>query len=102
MIAAAWADGAMDAEEEAQILGRLQGQGLERAEKEFLLNALHEPKSIAELTQGVDDRRVAQTMYSLAVATLVIDSEPERKWLDQLAAALSISQEMQRFIEEEM
>lgn len=102
MIAAAWADGKVDAEEESQILARLQDQGLDKEEKLFLLNELHDPKPIVQLTTGVDDPRVAQTMYSLAVATLVIDTEEERNWLNKLAEALSISSDMQSFIEEDM
>ncbi len=102
MIAAAWADGAIDAEEESQILKKLQGQQLEAEEKSFLLEELHNPKSISELTNGIRDARIAQTMYSLAVATLVIDTEEERTWLDNLAQHLAISTEMQMFIEEEL
>lgn len=102
MIAAAWADGNLDPEEESRILRRFQEQQLDREEKEFLLKALHEPKSIAQLSEGVQDPRVAQTMYTLAAATLVIDTDAERNWLDQLARQLSISPDMQSFIEEEV
>lgn len=102
MIAAAWADGEIDPAEETRILNRLQEQQLDSEEKQFLLNELHAPKSITQLTQAVNDPRIAQTMYSLAVATLVIDTEAERNWLDQLAKELSISKKMQNFIEEEL
>ena len=102
MIAAAWADGDLDQEEETQILQQLQGQELDSEEKAFLLRELHTPQSIAQLCDGINDPSVAQTMYSLAVATLVIDTEAERNWLDELTQALSISQEMQSFIEEEL
>ncbi len=102
MIAAAWADGDLDQQEEAQILQQLQGQELDSEEKAFLLRELHTPQSIAQLCEGVNNPSIAQTMYSLAVATLVIDTEAERNWLDELAQALSISQDMQSFIEEEL
>ena len=102
MIAAAWADGAIDAEEESKILQKLQGQALDREEKAFLLQELHNPKTIPQLIEDVNDPQVSQTMYSLAVATLVIDTEEERTWLDEFAKALGLSPEMQSFIEEEM
>lgn len=101
MIAAAHADGSMDSEEEGQILARLQGQGLTQEERSFVLMEMHDPKPIEQLVVGVNDPRVAQTMYSLAVSAITVDSAAERAWLDQLAAALSISDGMRRFIEAE-
>jgi hypothetical protein len=101
MIAAAHADGRMDLEEEAKILARLQGQGISQEEKRFLLTEMHDPKSIEQLTAGINDPRVAQTMFTLAVSAVRVDTTEERAWLDQLGAALSISEAMRRFIEAE-
>lgn len=101
MIAAAHADGGMDSDEERKILERLQGQGISQEEKRFILAEMHDPKSIEQLTAGMNDPRVAQTMYSLAVSAVVVDTAEERAWLDRLAAALSISEGMRRFIEAE-
>lgn len=99
MIAAAHADGVMDSEEEGKILERLQGQGISREEKQFVLAEMHEPKPIEYLAAGIKDQRVAQTMYSLAVSAVVVDTAQERAWLDQLGTALSVSEGMRRFIE---
>ncbi len=101
MVAAAHADGVMDAEEERAVLDRLRGAELTQEEKMFLLNELHQPKSIGELTAGIGDPAVAKTMYMLAVAAIDIDTEAERAWLNELAGQLGISGEMQRFIEEQ-
>lgn len=67
----------------------------------FLLNELHQPKTLAELTAGISDPSVAKTMYMLAVAAIEIDTEAERAWLNQLAGQLGISREIQSFIEEQ-
>jgi len=101
MIAAAHADGRMDHDEEGKILARLQGQGISQEEKRFLLAEMHDPKSIEQLTAGISDPRVAQTMYTLAASAVVVDTPEERVWLDQLGTALSISEGMRRFIEDE-
>ncbi len=101
MVAAAHADGQLDEEEERRILERLQEQGLSREERQFLLQELHAPKGIEELTAGVDSPMIAQTLYSLAVATIIIDTDEERRWLDALAASLGVSPAMQRFIEQD-
>ncbi len=101
MVAAAHADGRLDEQEEQRILEKLQEQGLSREERLFLLQELHAPKGIAELTAGLNGPMIAQTIYSLAVSTIVVDTVEERQWLDQLAAALSLSPAMQQFIEQD-
>lgn len=100
MIAAAYADGSMDSEEEKEILTRLRSANLDNEEKGYILSQFHAPKSIEELTTGINDPQIGQTMYSLAVSSIVIDNEEERQWLDRLAQALGLSREMQEFIEE--
>jgi len=102
MVAAAHADGELDQQEEIRILEKLQEQGLDKEEKQYILMELHAPKTIAELTLGLDNPMVAQTMYSLAVSTIVVDTVQEREWLDELARALNISTAMQGFVEEEL
>jgi uncharacterized membrane protein YebE (DUF533 family) len=101
MIAAAHADESLDAEEEQAILERAGKAGLSQEERMFLLDELHKPKTIAELTAGIDDPSIAKTMYMLAVSAIAIDTEMERLWLDQLATGLGLSKAVQSFIEEQ-
>lgn len=100
MISAAHADGRLDAEEEAKILEKLQKQGMIREEKQVLLRELHAPRPIEQLVAGINDSAAAQMMYSIASLAIEIDTEAERQWLDQLARALQISPNMQRFLED--
>jgi uncharacterized membrane protein YebE (DUF533 family) len=101
MVAAAHADGTMDAAEERAVLDKMRGAELSQEEKLFLLNELHQPRGLEELTAGITDPSVAKTMYMLAVAAISIDTERERAWLNELAGRLGISQEIQAFIEEQ-
>jgi uncharacterized membrane protein YebE (DUF533 family) len=101
MAAAAHADGVMDADEERAVLDKLRGAELSQEEKMFLLNELHQPQSIEALSAGITDPAVAKTMYMLAVATIEVDTEAERAWLDALAHCLGLSREVQSFIEEQ-
>lgn len=101
MAAAAHADGAMDVDEERAVLDKLRGAELSQEEKMFLLGELHQPKSIDTLVQGITDPGVARTMYMLALATIDIDTQAERAWLDTLASRLGISAEMKAFLEEQ-
>lgn len=100
MIAAAHADGTLDADEERAILDRLRGAELSQEEKMFLLEELHHPRSITELTEGMTNLRLAQAMYAVALSAISVDTESERRWLDELGTALGLSGEIRRFIEE--
>ena len=101
MIAAAHADGTVDADEEKAILDRLRGAELSQEEKMFLLEELHHPRNIAELAEGLSGSvRLAQTVYAVALSAITVDTESERRWLDELGAALGLSAEIRRFIEE--
>jgi uncharacterized membrane protein YebE (DUF533 family) len=102
MIAAAHADGILDATEEKVILDRLRGAELSSEEKMFLIDELHQPKSLVELTAGITDPAVGKTMYMLAVATIEVDSEAERSWLDDLGKQLGMSTEVCAFLEEQV
>ena len=101
MIAAAHADGTLDKSEEKAILDHLRGADLDQEEKMFLIDELHRPKSLPELTAGVDDPSMRKTMYMLAVATIEVDTEEERSWLDELGETLDISTEVRSFIEDQ-
>ncbi len=41
-------------------------------------------------------------IYAVAVSTLVVDTDAERAWLDELGRSLGLSAEMTAFIEENM
>lgn len=99
MIAAAHADGNLDQDEEARILGQAENSGLSREERLFLLDELHHPKSIAELTAGIVDPTVTRALYLAAVSGIEVDTDEERSFLDELAAHLGISKTLQDFIE---
>ena len=100
MIGAAHADGILDSEEERAILDHLREADLAQEEKMFLLEELHHPRTIAELTQGVEDVRLGQAVYAVAASAVVIDTESERQWFDELGNALGLSPEVRLFIEE--
>ena len=102
MIGAAHADGVLDESEEKAILDRLKAADLDSEEKMFLVSELHRPKDLAELTAGIDDPGAAKTMYMLAVATIEVDTDAERAWLDELGDRLRLSSEIRSFLEEQV
>jgi len=101
MIAAAHADGVLDEREEKAILDRLRGAELDNEEKMFVLDELHQPKSVSELTDGIEEPSTAKAMYMLATAAIEVDTEAERAWLDELGNHLGLSPEIRSFIEDQ-
>ena len=101
MIAAAHADGTLDEGEEQAILGKLRGAELNGEEKMFLLDELHNPKTMEELTTGITDPASAKTMYLLAAGVIRVDTDAERNWLDAFGHALGLSPAVRQFLEEQ-
>ncbi len=102
MIAAANADGILDEDEEQAILDKLRGAELSSEEKMFLLDELHNPKTIAGLTSGITDPASAKTMYLLAAGAITVDTDAERQWLDALGNSLGLSAGVRGFLEEQV
>lgn len=90
MIGAAKADGKVDAEETQRILGHLEGQGLEAAEKSLLMTELANAQDVATIAQGAKSPEEAAEIYLAAL--LVCDSQcaAEQAYLSQLATALKL------------
>ncbi len=101
MVAAAHADGTVDEQEERAILDRLRTIDLTQEERMFLLDELHHPRDVAALVAGISDPSAAKAMYMLAFSAIEVDSEAERKWLNELATGLGLSPAVQTFIEEQ-
>lgn len=90
MIAAAAADGEIDAQERARIIDRLQGIGDE--ERQFLEQEMQAPASVYQLAAQCRDKTQASGVYQAALLAIEVDSTAEQVWLQDLAAALGLSQ----------
>jgi len=99
MAAAANADGQLDHAEEGRIRTRLEQAGLSAEEKEYLLDTLHHPRGLAELTRGIAGTPAASTAYMVALSAVELDTPAERAWFDQLAAGLGLDPGMKQFLE---
>ena len=93
MIAAAYADGELDAQEREQIVTKMQKSGLAEDEEKFLMAEIENPKTIVEFTTGLTDPATKRMMFGLSVATIVEDTEAETNYLKELAAALGLNEQ---------
>ena len=99
MIAAAKADGHVDAEEQKNILGKLSENGLDPDEVAFLTQELTAPLDIDKVVKGATNKEEAVEIYAASLIAITADHPAERAYLDMLAARLGIEHELARAIE---
>lgn len=90
MVAAAHADGQLDAEERTRILDRARAAGLAAEEQARLEATLSSPATIDELVGGVTSPDLAEQVYIVSLLTIRPDTEAERSHLAALARALAL------------
>lgn len=91
MIAAAAADGVIDDQERARILGDSAVHGLSLEETRYLEDLLKSPPTVASLTADIVSRAAATQMYLAALLTVDVDSLAEESFLRSLAEGLGLS-----------
>jgi len=92
MVAAAAADGVIDATERAQILHRVEQAGFDEETKAFLEKELANPKSLAVIVASARPEMAAD-LYAASCAAIDADTEAEKSYLNTLATHLKLSQE---------
>jgi uncharacterized membrane protein YebE (DUF533 family) len=90
MIAAAAADGRIDAAEQQKILGGLRQAGIEQAAQRFLAAEISSPATPRELAEGVTSPEEALQVYTAARVAVDLDSSQEHQFLSSLAGELGI------------
>ena len=101
MIAAAAADGAIDAQERARILARAADGGHDAATQAFLERELAAPRTL-ELIVADARPALAADVYAAALIAISADTEAERAYLDRLALGLSLSPEARARIHQQL
>ncbi|MBU8539782.1 DUF533 domain-containing protein [Falsiroseomonas tokyonensis] len=102
MIAAAKADGTVEAEERRAIAEQLDGAGLDAEERDFVLADFEKPLTPEALAQQATDPMMRARLYAAAVAAMGEITAPERAWLDRLRQALGLDRQAASTIEERL
>jgi len=102
MIAAAQADGALDAAERRAIAAQLDAAGLDAAERDFVLADFDRPMRVEELAAAATDPMLAARIYAAAIAGAGEITPGERAWLDGLARALRLDRAAAASIEQRL
>ncbi|MCB1351301.1 MAG: tellurite resistance TerB family protein [Rhodobacteraceae bacterium] len=89
MLGAAKADGQIDKDELAKVIGKL-GDDMTDEERQFLLSELSAPVDINAIADQVRSPAQAAEIYAASLLAIHVDSEEERRYLADLAAALGL------------
>ena len=94
MIAAAAADGRIDAREQEKIMGGLRQAGIDREAEEFLAQELNNPATTADLAAAVNGDAEAVQVFTAARIAVDVDNDQEHDFLVALANDLGLDQEL--------
>ncbi|MCZ4280439.1 tellurite resistance TerB family protein [Kiloniella laminariae] len=94
MIAAAKADGQIDAAEQEAIFGKIDSLGLSNDEKAFLMDQLRRPLDIDSLVKLAANKEQAVELYVASLMAIEVDSPAEQGYLGMLAARLELEAEL--------
>ncbi|MBN9309350.1 tellurite resistance TerB family protein [Devosia sp.] len=92
MIAAAKADGQIDAEERERIFARLETMPLSAEEKAFVFDELASPLNIDAVVARADTPEHASEIYAASLVAMKPDTATERSYLEALAFKLKLPQ----------
>lgn len=101
MIFAAKSDGVIDEEEKAAIRQRLEGQAENPALIRLMEQLVNEPVDPALVAAGVSSPQESLQLFLASCAVIKMDTFMENSYIDALAAALGIPQEMKREVRAE-
>ncbi len=94
MIAAAKADGKIDAEEKTRVFERLNAMDLDANAKAFVFDELSAPLNLDEVVAGADTPEHAAEIYAASLVAIEADTPAEKAYLQMLAARLALAPEL--------
>jgi uncharacterized membrane protein YebE (DUF533 family) len=99
MIAAAAADGRLDADEQRRLTATLAEAGMDREAEAFIAQEINNPASLDELVAGVSDQREALQLYTAARLAIEPNTRAEQAFLAALASRLGIDADLARHVD---
>lgn len=93
MVAAAHADGVLDPSERTTIVQQLESATLSSDERTFIAQELSTPHPVGELVAAATTEVTRSRVFAAAALAIAIDTDAERRFIDQLGAGLGLSAE---------
>ena len=92
MIAAAKADGHVDAQEQAAIFGQMDRLNLDADDKAFVIDELRKPLDVEAVAACARTPEEAAEIYAASLLAIDVDNPAERGYLSLLAARLKLDE----------
>ncbi len=102
MIAAAKADGHIDADELARIREQIDRLGLGGELTRFMRDEVARPLDVQAVAEGVEDPESAAEVYLASLLVIDTQNEQERQYLDRLADALHLPPALRERLERQV
>ncbi len=99
MIAAAKADGHIDAQEQGRIFETVEQMNMSAQHKGIIFDFLQQDISVQELVAGIDSIEMKSELYLASCLVIDPDHASERAHLDQLATALQLPADLSQQLE---
>ena len=93
MINAAKADGQIDASEMEKIVGRLQQDGADDGDLQFIREQLSSPMDTDGIVNAVNDMQAAAQIYAASLLAIKMDTAAEQQYINELAERMGLPQE---------
>lgn len=95
MINAAKADGQIDPAEAQRIIGKLQEDGVDEKDQQFLIREMQKPMETEDLVAAVQGRpEIAAQVYAASLLAIEVDTPAEKEYLNQLSTGLGVTPEV--------
>jgi len=101
MVAAAKADGTIDATEQQKLFGEVEKLGLDSAAKGYVFDLLNKPVDMESIASAVATPEQAAEVYLASRLTVDPDQAVERAYLDGLAARLQLPGELRAHLDQQ-
>lgn len=102
MIAAAKADGHIDADEQKRIFEAVEKLDLSSEDKGMVFDLLNAPVSIKDVVNGIEDMGQKSELYLASCLVCGADHPDERRYLDKLSIALDLPHELATDLERQV
>ncbi|MDF2094770.1 tellurite resistance TerB family protein [Aquibaculum arenosum] len=102
MIAAAKADGHVDAEEQKKLFDHVDRQGFDNETKAWMFDELRKEQDVAELARAAQGPEQAAEIYLAARMTIDPDDPQEQRFLRELSARLDLPGELVQHLDAEV
>ncbi len=90
MMNAMKADGRVDEEEKARLLGKIKEGGVSAEEQRFVSEEMQKPIDLDALVRAVPNNQAAAQIYAASLMAITLDTDPEKRYMADLAGKLRL------------